>query len=102
MNSSASAAGALCVMKWLVWSITLVNIYFGGNALLNALGVLQSSKYARSTTVIAAVLFLGMGAYGAYTAWTAGNLRAALWIGIGPWVLMLVVLFLTMILSNPR
>jgi len=89
-------------MKFLVWAITLVNLYFGGNALLNAVGALQTSKYARSTTVIAAILFLGMGAFGAYTAWTSGNLRTALWIGIGPWLIALVVMFLTLVLSNPR
>lgn len=89
-------------MKVFVWSITLVNLYFGGNALLNAVVLLQSSKYARSTTVVFAILFLGMGAFGAHTAWTSGNMRTALGIGIGPWLIALVVMIFTLLLSNPR
>lgn len=89
-------------MKAIVWLIAIVNLYFGGNALLNALGVLRSSKYAQSTNVVMALLCLGMGAFGAYAASTSGNLRTALWIGIGPWLLAIVVWFFTMALSNPR
>lgn len=39
-------------MKFIVWAITGVNLYFGANAFLNAIHVLHSSKYAQSTTVI--------------------------------------------------
>ncbi|MFO1402814.1 MAG: hypothetical protein U1F11_10630 [Steroidobacteraceae bacterium] len=89
-------------MKFFVWLLTVVNLWFGAHAALNALGILRHGKYGQATTIIFAIAFLGMGAYGAYTAWTGGNLRLAMWIGLGPWLIAVVVLFFTMILSNPQ
>lgn len=43
-----------------------------------------------------------MGAYGAYTAWTSDNLKFGLWIGIGPWLLALAVMFITMVTSSEQ
>jgi hypothetical protein len=89
-------------MKIFIWLLTAVNLYFGSNAALNALGVLRSSKYSKGATIAYAIIFLGMGAFGAYTAWTSSNLKLGLWIALGPWLLMLVVMFFTLILSNPQ
>lgn len=33
-------------MRYLVWLISAVNVYFGLRASLNAIGVLQTSKYS--------------------------------------------------------
>jgi hypothetical protein len=89
-------------VKFLVWLLTVVNLWFGGHAALNALGILRHGMYGQATTVTFAIVFLGMGAYGAYTAWTGGPLRLAMWIGLGPWLIALVVMFLTLVLSNPQ
>ncbi len=43
-----------------------------------------------------------MGVFGAYTAWKSSNLKLGLCIALGPWLLMLVVMFFTLILSNPQ
>lgn len=87
-------------MKYLVWLISAVNVYLGLRASLNAIGVLQTSKYSQSSTVIFAILFLGLGAAGFYISIAKNNPRLALFVAFGPWVLALVVLFITMVTSD--
>jgi hypothetical protein len=84
-------------MKFIVWLISAVNVYFGLRCFLNAIGVLQTSKYSQTSTVIFAILFLGLGAAGFYVSIFQGNAKLALLISFGPWVLGFVVLFLSMI-----
>ena len=87
-------------MKYLVWLISAVNVYFGLRASLNAIGVLQTSKYSQAATVIFAILFLGLGAAGFYISVAKNNPKLALLVAFGPWVLALVVLFITMVTSD--
>ena len=87
-------------MKFLVWLISAVNFYFGLRCFLNAIHVLHTSKYAQSTTVIFAVLFLGLGAAGFYLTIARNEPKLALLICFGPWLLAAVVLFFTMIFSS--
>lgn len=87
-------------MKFLVWLICAVNVYLGLRCFLNAIHVLHTSKYSQTTTVIFAILFLGLGAAGFYFSIFKSDLKLALLIAFGPWVLALVVLFLQMILGN--
>ena len=88
------------LMKFLVWLICAVNVYFGLRCFLNAIHMLHTSKYSQTSTVIFAVLFLGLGAAGFYFSIFKSNPQLALLIAFGPWVLALVVLFITMITSN--
>ena len=87
-------------MRYLVWLISAVNVYFGLRSSLNAIGVLQTSKYSQATTVIFAILFLGLGAAGFYISIAKNNPKLALLVAFGPWVLALVVLFITMVTSD--
>jgi hypothetical protein len=87
-------------MKFLVWLISAVNVYFGLRCFLNAIHVLHTSKYAQSTTVIFAILFLGLGAAGFYFSIVRNEPKLALLICFGPWLLAAVVMFITMITSN--
>jgi hypothetical protein len=87
-------------VKYLVWLISAANLWFGGRSFLNAIHVLQTSKYSQRTTVIFAVLFLGLGAAGFYLSITRPDSRLGLLVAAGPWVLALVVLFVTMMTSN--
>jgi len=87
-------------MKFLVWMIIAINIYFGFDAFLNAVGVLQSSKYSRTATIVFALLFLGMGLGGLYFAFMKHNYRIALWLGIGPWLLALIFLLINMMTAD--
>lgn len=87
-------------MKFIVWLISAVNVYFGLRCFLNAIHVLHTSKYSQTTTVNFAILFLGLGAAGFYLTIVCNEPKLALLICFGPWLLAAVVLFITMITSN--
>jgi len=87
-------------MKYFVWLASAANVYLGLRALLNAIGVLQTSKYSQATTVIFAVLFLGLGGAGFYVSILKNNPKLGVLVAVGPWLLALVVLFITMITSD--
>lgn len=87
-------------MKILVWLISALNVFLGLRCFLNVIGVLHTSKYAPSTTVIFAVIFLGLGALGFYFTLFRSEPKLALLIAFGPWLLGIVVLFLTMVFSK--
>ena len=52
--------------KILVGLISAINVYIGVRFLLNALHLLQTSKYSKTATFVYAVLFLTMGLVGLY------------------------------------
>lgn len=87
-------------MEYFIWFISAVNLYFGVHCLLNVLNILQNSKYSQGATKIFAVLFVFMGLAGIYWSVIKPNLKVALLISIGPWVLALAFLFFTMITSD--
>ncbi len=67
---------------------------------LNAIGVLQTGKYGQATTIIFAVLFTGLGALALYFLHVRHDNRMALLTAIGPWILAILVLFITMLTSR--
>ena len=87
-------------MKPVVWLISALNLYIGLRCFLNAVHVLHTSKYSQTATTIFAVLFLGMGAAGFYVSLAGKDLKLGLLIGLGPWVLALLVVLVTMATSN--
>jgi hypothetical protein len=87
-------------MKYCVWLISAINLFFGLRCFLNAIHVLHTSKYSQATTVIFAVLFLSLGATGLYCSIGRGDQKLALLIAFGPWVLALVVFFISMATSK--
>jgi hypothetical protein len=87
-------------VKPLVWLICALNVYIGLRCFLNAIHVLHTSKYSQTATTLFAVLFLGMGAAGFYFAIARHDARLGLFIGVGPWVLALLILLVTMATSS--
>jgi hypothetical protein len=87
-------------MKFFVWLISAVNVYLGMRCFLNAIHVLHTSKYSQSTTVIFAILFLGLGAAGFYFSIARSAPKLSLLIAFGPWLLALIILFITMVTSK--
>jgi hypothetical protein len=87
-------------MRIVVWLVSGVNVYLGLRCFLNAIHVLHTSKYSQTTTVIFAVLFLGLGAAGFFFSIARNNPQLGLLVAVGPWVLALVILFFTMVTSN--
>lgn len=84
-------------MKNLVWFISAVNVYLGLRCFLNAIHVLHTGKYSQTTTVIFAVLFLVLGAAGFYLTIFRNDSKLALLVAFGPWVLGLLILFISMV-----
>lgn len=62
--------------------------------------MLQTSKYSRTATALFAVLFLGMGIAGYFLTLARSDVRLGLLIAVGPWILGLVILLLTMLTSS--
>jgi hypothetical protein len=89
-------------MKFIVWLISAVNVYFGLRCFLNVINVLQTSKYSQTTTGIFAFLFLSLGAAGFYFTIARSEPKLGLLIAFGPWVLALAVLFVVMATSKYR
>jgi hypothetical protein len=88
------------MVKVLVWAISAINLWLGLRAALNAVGVLQTSKYSQTTTILFALLFLGFGAAGFYATILRNDLRVGLLVSVGPWVLAAVILFVSMTTSR--
>lgn len=86
--------------KLLAWIISSINVYIGIRFMLNVLHVLQTSKYSKTATFIYAILFLCMGLLGIYFSCIKHNNGPALWIGIAPWVLALIFLFINMLTGD--
>ena len=89
-------------MKYLVWLISAVNVFFGLRCFLNAIHVLQTSKYSQSTTVVFAILFLGLGAAAFYFTIARNDPKLGLLIALGPWVLAVVILLIAMITGKKQ
>jgi hypothetical protein len=87
-------------VKVLVWLLSALNLYFGARSLLNAIHLLHDSKYSQTTTVLLAVLFLGLGAAGLYCSTIRNNPKLGLLIALGPWVLGVVFLLITLLTGN--
>lgn len=89
-------------MQFIVWLISAVNLWLGLRAALNAIGVLQTSKYSQATTIIFAILFLALGATGFYVTIVKHNPKLGLLVSVGPWLLAIVVLFVQMMTGDYR
>ena len=84
----------------IVWLFAALDLYFGARCFLNVIGVLQTSKYSQASTVIFAVLFLGLGLLSLYFLHGRHHPRIALLLALVPWVLAFVILFVTMVTSR--
>ena len=90
----------LTIMNYFIWFISCINLYFGINCLLNAMNILHNSKYSQSATKVFAALFLLMGIGGFYFSIFKPSLKLALSVALGPWLLALAFLLITMMTSD--
>ncbi|NOT37450.1 MAG: hypothetical protein HOP11_08740 [Saprospiraceae bacterium] len=87
-------------MKYIIWIISIINVYLGIKAFLNVIHVLEDSKYSPGATAVFAILFLGLGVMGFYFSLIKMNYKLGLIISVGPWILGLIFLFIIMITSD--
>lgn len=88
------------MVKIFAWLFVAFNLYMGGDFFLNAIGVLQTSKYSASATWIYAIVLLLMGGAGAYFCAFKGECKTALWIGAAAWVVIFLSLLGNMIFGK--
>lgn len=88
------------MVKILAWIFIFFNLYMGGNFLLNAIGILQDSKYSVGATRVYAVVLLAMAGFSLYYLLARSNAKLALWIGAGAWVLIFISLLANMIFGK--
>ncbi len=84
----------------LIGLISFINLYIGIRFFLNVIHVLNTTKYSKTATAIYAILFLAMGALGLYFCFLRSENKIALWIGIGPWLIVLVFLLINMLTGD--
>lgn len=88
------------MVKIFAWIFIAFNAYMGGDFLLNALGILQTSKYSPGATWLYAVVLLVMCGLGIYYGLVKSDYKMALWIGAGAWVLIFISLLANMIFGK--
>lgn len=87
-------------VKILIGLVSLINAYIGLRFFLNVIHVLNTTKYSKTATAIYAILFLAMGVLGLYFCFFKSENKIALWIGIGPWLIVLVFLLFNMLTGD--
>ncbi len=87
-------------MKYFIWLLSSINLYFGFYFLLNVLNILQSSKYGKGATLVMALLLLTMGFGAFYISIAKNNQKLALLLGFGPWILVILFMLFTMLTSD--
>jgi hypothetical protein len=80
--------------------ILLADAYLGIRFLLNSLNVLQTSKYGKGATLLYGILFTGLAIAGVYILFFRNLPRWALWISVGPWILLLMIQLAAMLFSD--
>jgi hypothetical protein len=87
-------------MKYFTWLISAINSYMGVRFFLNAIHVLQTSKYSHLSNVVFSILFFGMGIGAFYLSFAKKNDTMALLVSVGPWVLAVLFLLFNMMTSD--
>lgn len=87
-------------MKMFIIMMSLINAFLGMKYLCNAAGILQNSKYARTTDGIFAFILLLMCAGSLYLLWGHHNDRWALVVALGPWIVIGLVIFFSMVFGK--
>lgn len=67
---------------------------------LNAVNLMQTSKYSKTATIIYAIIFLALAAAGFYFLFLKPRMRLALWLSIAPWALIIIGLFINMVTGD--
>lgn len=89
-------------MKYVVYIFSVVNLYSGARFLLNALGFLQTSKYAQGSNVFFAITLITSGVVAFYFSIAKQNHSLALLIDASPWILTLLLLVANLIFGDHK
>ena len=88
------------MIKFLIWATIGLDASLGLWWLLNALNILQSSKYSNYANITFAVLFGGVAIAGIYLLQIKKNNSLSFLIVSAPWTIGLLILMASLIFSN--
>jgi len=89
-------------MNYLVYLFSAINLYAGIRFLLNALGILQTSKYGQGSNIFFAVTLIGAGIAALYLSIVRQNQSLALLVDAIPWILTILLVVGNMIFGDYR
>ena len=89
-------------MRYVVYIFSAINLYAGVRFLLNALGVLQTSKYGQGSNVFFAITLTTAGVVALYISIARQNHSLALLIDATPWILTLILLVANLIFGDHK
>lgn len=87
-------------MRYFVYLFSAINLYAGTRFLLNALGILQTSKYSHGSNIFFGSVPFAAALVAFYFLFTGKQVSTALWIDIAPWAFTLVLLVGNMLLGD--
>lgn len=88
------------MLKFISISLLLIDAYLGTRFLLNVLNLLHTSKYSKGATLAYAIIFLALAATGLVMLYNKSSVKILFWLSIGPWILIIVALFLNMLFGD--
>lgn len=88
------------MIKFLIWAIIALDASFGFWWILNALNILQSSKYSNYANTIFATLFCGVAIAGVYFLEIKKNNSLSFLIVSAPWTIGFLILMASLIFGN--
>ena len=80
----------------------MINLYAGARFLLNALGILQTSKYGQGSNVFFATTLISAAVLAFYFSIAKQNHSPALLIDASPWILTLLLLVANLIFGDHK
>lgn len=89
-------------LKLIAIMLAGLNGYLGCRFFLNVIGVLQTSKYGSAATLIYAILFMGLSAAAYVVLYKHGSVALSCWLGLAPWVISGIFLFINMLAGDYR
>ena len=87
-------------MRYVVYILSVTNLYAGARFLLNALGILQTSKYGQGSNVFFGITLTTAGVVALYVSIARQNHSLGLLIDASPWILTLLLLVANMIFGD--
>jgi len=87
-------------MPYFVYLFSGINLYVGARFVLNAVGVLQTSKYSNTANVFMGLILLAAGVGAFYLSIVLKKNAWATWTNAAPWIVTLVLLLINMLTGD--
>ena len=88
------------MIKFLIWAIIALDAVFSFWWVLNALNILQASKYSNYANIIFAILFMGVAIAGSYFLQIKKDNSLSFLIVSAPWTIGFLILIASLIFGN--